>query len=54
MRVPVAAVACYLLSLIASMSAQELDPIKNMCIRFDHQCKLFTRRLQSLEGADPF
>ena len=41
MTFPVVAVAYYLLSLIASIGAQDLDPIKNMCFRFDHQCKMF-------------
>ena len=39
MRVPKIALACSLLSTTASISAQELNPIVNMCIRFDHQCK---------------
>lgn len=39
MKVPEIAVLCSLLSTIASVRAQELNPIVNMCIRFDHQCK---------------
>lgn len=39
MRVLWIAVACGLLSTTASVSAQELDPINNFCLRFDHQCK---------------
>ena len=34
----VAMIAAALLSLAASVYAQQLDPINNMCNRFDHQC----------------
>lgn len=39
MRVLEIAVAFGLLTTTASVGAQELDPIVNICIRFDHQCK---------------
>ena len=39
MRVPEIAVACSLLIMAATASAQQLDPIINFCIRFDHQCR---------------
>lgn len=39
MRLPGIAVACGLLSTTVNVGAQELDPIVNFCIRFDHQCK---------------
>ena len=33
------AVITALLGIAVSISAQQLDPIKNMCTRFDHQCE---------------
>lgn len=30
-----------LLGIAVGISAQQLDPIKNMCTRFDHQCEPF-------------
>lgn len=35
----VVALAAALLSFAAVVSAQQLDLIKNMCVRFDHQCR---------------
>lgn len=36
---PVVAIAAALLGLAASVDAQQLDSINNMCNRFDHQCR---------------
>lgn len=52
MTIPVVAVAYSLLNLVASISAQGLDPIKNMCFRFDHQCNMFLLTFKSLAVAD--
>ncbi len=38
---PVPLIAAALLSLVASVYAQQLDPINNFCNRFDHQCRYF-------------
>lgn len=38
-RPPVVAIAAALLGLAVSVCAQQLDPINNMCNRFDHQCR---------------
>ena len=35
----VALITAALLGLAASVYAQQLDPINNMCNRFDHQCR---------------
>ena len=40
MKVPGAVSVWCLLSLIFSIYAQDLDPVVNMCIRFDHQCEI--------------
>ena len=40
MKIPGAISMWFLLILIFSVYAQDLDPIVNMCIRFDHQCEL--------------
>ena len=34
----VAVLVAALLSLAAQVTAQQLDRIKNMCVRYDHQC----------------
>lgn len=40
MKAPAAVFMWCLVSLIVSIYAQDLDPIVNMCIRFDHQCEI--------------
>lgn len=39
MRAVVAALVYGLLGKIEIVAAQQLDPIINMCVRFDHQCR---------------
>lgn len=54
MRVLWIAVACGLLSTTASVSAQELDPINNFCIRFDHQSVVKNSTLYIDGGRETF
>lgn len=54
MRVPEIAVLCTLLSTTASVRAQELDPIVNMCVRFDHQSVIKNSTLYIDGGRETF
>jgi len=40
MKIPTLALVWGILCLLTGTGAQHLDPINNMCIRFDHQCKI--------------